>query len=211
MGHSNSHSDDSHSDNSSHAHHSHVDDTPLGILDVVAAALVFSALAWVAIKVAGPEGYGFLKGLLTETRSNEMLVSGFLFIAVWYVLSGLVLKPYLDAFYEREKQTSGTLERSAALKKEIEKTNTELSAELMTARLEGVKKRDQKVMEAKVRAAEIISEGRARSEAEWQRESTRLSKEREELLGAVSAESASLSEVVYRKVLQSDTSARLIH
>jgi len=209
LGHGNSHSKSLHTDN--HSHGSHVDDTPLGILDVVAAALIFSALAWVAIRVAGPEGYGFLKGLLTEKRSNEFLISGFLFIAVWYALSGMVLKPYLEAFYERERQTSGTLERSVSLRKEIEKTNTELSAELMTARLEGVRKRDQKVMEAKVQTAEIVAEGRARSEAEWQRESMRLSREREELLGAVSAESVSLSEVVYSKVLHADKSATSIH
>ncbi|HMO17677.1 MAG TPA: ATP synthase F0 subunit B [Oligoflexia bacterium] len=182
-------------------HESHADTSPLGLLDVVAAAIIFSGLSWVAIRLAGPDGFGFLKGLLNETRSYEFVLSGFLFIGVWYFLGAIVLNPYLQSFFEREEKTRGTLERAAQLKKSIEQAQIELSAELMTARMDGVRKRDQRVLEAKANAQEIIAEGRRKAESEWNLESQRLGLERENLLAAAEGEVSKLSELVYDKVL----------
>lgn len=189
----------------------HKDTTPLGISDVIAGAVIFMCLALLSAHVAGPEGYGFLRNLLTEERSTELIISGLLFIFVWFVLGNLVIKPYLNALYQREEQTSGLKIENNSLKNEVQNLKREISAEIKNARLEGIKKRDQKMGEAKKMADEALEAGKQTADAEWNKQSSELERMQETLFTSVDSEVEALANVLYSKVAETDTSSKVIH
>lgn len=191
--------------------HSHQDDTPLGIVDVIVGLVAFAGLAWIATTVAGPEGVGFLKNLLNAERSQEFVYSGVLFLFVWYFLSVVVVEPYLAAFYERESKTSLLKEKNLSIRKEIDQLKREIDSELRTARLEGIKRRDEKVVEAKNLGSEIVEEGQKVSEKEWGRVSKELDSLRSSLMGSIESEVGDISSSLYRKIVPGSTSDGVLH
>jgi len=191
--------------------HSHHDDTPLGIVDVIAGLVAFVGLAWIATTVAGPEGFGFLKNLLNVERAFEFFCSGVLFLVLWYILSVVVVEPYLAAFYERESKTSLLKEKNLLIRKEIDQLKREVDSELRTARLEGIKRRDEKVIEAKNLGSEIIEEGQNVSEKEWGRVSKELDSLRSSLMGSIESEVGTISSSLYRKIVPGSTSDGVLH
>lgn len=193
-----------------HSHHEHHDNTPLGIIDIIAGAIIFYLLAEVAFMMAGPEGIGFLKNLLTPERYSEMLFSGFLFLAVWYFVGELVAKPYLNNHIIREDKTVGTQQKSLELKREIEQLKLDIVSELRTARLEGVRRRDDLVAEAKRKAQEIVDAGRVESEREWERVGKDLDRVRSDVFSSLDKEVPELTSAMYQKVVSSQP-AKTIH
>jgi F0F1-type ATP synthase membrane subunit b/b' len=187
------------------------DTTPLGIVDVIAGAVVFLLLAWVANYVAGPEGFGFLKNLLNEKRFEEFLLSGLIFLVVWYFVGSVVARPYLEAFYVREEKTSGLLARNIELKKEIERLNLDIISELRTARLAGVKMRDERVGDAMRKAQEIISEGRKLGEEEWKKVTEELEVLKKSVFNGIENEVGELTSTLYRKVVPDASAKGLMH
>jgi F0F1-type ATP synthase membrane subunit b/b' len=193
--------------------HSHQDSRPLGIVDIVAGAVVFLALAWLVISVAGPDGMGFLKNLLTVERSIELISSGLLFIAVWFFVGELVAKPYLENHYAREEKTSGTQLRNQELKKEIEQLRLDIVSELRTARLEGIRRRDEIVADAKRKSQTIIDTGRADIEKEWEKITSDLETARRGVYASLDSEVPGLVSLMYGKVLKGplSNSSRVLH
>ena len=180
--------------------HSHTNDTPLGLSDVIAGAIIFTGLWWIAVQVAGPEGVGFLKNLLTEQRSFELLVSGLLFLFVWLVLGNLVIVPFLDAFYEREEKTSGAVESSHGLKNQIAELRTELEKELHLARVEGVKRRNERLIEAKKKSDELLDAEKRAIGEEISRLKGELQTKRVEVLASLEVEVDALSSTFYQRL-----------
>lgn len=180
--------------------HSHSNDTPLGLSDIIAGTIIFIGLWWVASTLAGPEGVGFLKNLLNEQRSTELLFSGLLFLAVWLVLGKLVIVPYLDAFYEREAKTSGAVGTSHELKKEILSLKSELEKELHAARVEGVKRKNDRALEAKKSAEAIIEAEKRVLEEELVKMHELLDAERTQVLASLDKEVDSLSSSFYQRL-----------
>jgi F0F1-type ATP synthase membrane subunit b/b' len=194
-----------------HSHEEHHDTTPLGLVDVIAGTVVFLLLSWVAVYLAGPDGFGFLKNLLTVERSFELVCSGLIFLGVWYLIGSVLARPYLEAFYLREEKTSGVLARNVELKKEIERLNLEIVSELRTARLEGVKRRDERAGEAKNKAQEIIAEGRELGEREWEKLSEELAVLRKSVFNGIGNEVGELTSTLYRKVVPDASAKGLMH
>jgi F0F1-type ATP synthase membrane subunit b/b' len=156
-------------------HSSHSDTRPLGLSDIIAGGLIFLLLAWACFSLAGPDGVGFLKGLLNSERSYELLVSGALFLLVWLVVGELAAKPYLANHMLREEKTKGLKEKSIELKKEIESLKLEVVSELRTARLDGVKKRDEVLSSARKIANQVIEAEKVKIDKEWEKISDDLS------------------------------------
>lgn len=194
-----------------HSHEEHHDTTPLGLVDVIAGTVIFLLLAWVANYLAGPEGFGFLKNLLTEKRFEEFLLSGLIFLGVWYFVGSVLARPYLDAFYLREEKTSGLLAKNIELKREIERLNLDIVSELRTARLEGVKRRDERSGEAKKKAQEIIVEGRELGEREWEKVSEELGVLRKSVFNGIDNEVSELTSTLYRTVVPDASAKGLMH
>lgn len=183
----------------------------VGFLDVVIGLLVFIAL-WAAVKaVAGPDGFGFLKGRLNELLAMEMLYSGVLLISLWAILGPLVVSPYLSALYERESKTSGKQVENAELKKEVERLKSDLAAEIKTAKLEGIKKREEKVAAAKKQASEIVDAGKKVADEEWAVFEKEISNLRSGLLSSIDNEVSPLSADVLNKLLPSEISSKYMH
>ena len=180
--------------------HSHSNDTPLGLSDVIAGAVIFAGLWWIASTAAGPEGVGFLKNLLNEQRSFELLCSGLLFLAVWLVLGKLAIVPYLNAFYEREEKTTGAVAGSHDLRNEIVKLKAELEKQLHTARVEGVGRKNDRALEAKKNADQILEAEKAALDEELSRMQAQLDMEREQVLASLDKEVDSLSNGFYQKL-----------
>lgn len=185
----------SHSD-----HDHHLDSKPLGIVDILSGAIIFLGLWKLASTLAGPEGVGFLKNLLNEQRSFEMLFSGLLFLVVWLVLGKLVIVPFLEAFYQREEQTSGTLSSNQELKKEISNLKSELERELNLARVAGVAKKNERLSEAKKRSDEILEAEKGLIGEELARLKSELSSQREELMISLDKEVDTLSTGFYQRL-----------
>lgn len=192
-------------------HDKHHKEIKVGTFDVVMGLIVFVGLWYVTSIVAGPEGFGFLKGKLDAIHSQEMLVSGCLIIFLWATLSPIVIKPYLEALYEREAKTSGMLTANSDLKREVEKLKAELSAEIKTARLEGVKKRDEKINAAKKQANEIVEAGKKIADDEWKVFEKELSSLKNGLMGSIDNEVNALSGEVIKKILPTEISSKYLH
>ncbi len=180
--------------------HSNSNDTPLGLSDVVAGTIIFIGLWWVASTVAGPEGVGFLKNLLNEQRSFELLYSGLLFLFVWLILGKMVMVPYLNAFYEREEMTTGAVATSHDLKKEISELKSELERELHDARVEGVKRKNLRALEAKKSAEAIVEAEKRVLEEELARMQARLAEQRDQVFTSLDKEVDSLSGSFYQRL-----------
>lgn len=180
--------------------HSHSNDKPLGLSDVIAGAIIFTGLWWIASTVAGPEGVGFLKNLLNETRSFELLCSGMLFLAVWLVLGKLVIVPYLDAFYERENMTTGAQGSSHELRREITTLKSELDRELHLARMEGVRRKNDRVLEAKKKSEEILAAEKGVLDLELAKMKKELDNQREQVMASLDKEVDSLSGSFYQRL-----------
>jgi F0F1-type ATP synthase membrane subunit b/b' len=180
--------------------HSHSNDKPLGLSDVIAGAVIFVCLWYVASDVAGPQGIGFLKNLLTEQRSFELLCSGFLFLGLWLVLGKLVIVPYLEAFYEREGMTIGAQGSSGDLRKEIVTLRSELDRELHLARMEGVKRKNDRIFEAKKKAEDILLAEKSVVDAEISKMKADLDMQREQVMASLDKEVDSLSGSFYQRL-----------
>ena len=191
-------------------HHSKVD-SKVGFFDVILGLIIFIGL-WVLVSnVAGPEGVGFLKGRLDELHSWEMLISGVLIVALWAILGPLVMEPYLNTIYDREARTSGMVSENLELKKEVEKLKSDLAAEIKTARLEGVRRRDEKVAAAKKQASDIVDAGKKIAEEEWQTFEKEIVELRSGLFSSIDNEISSLSSEVLKKILPSEISSKYLH
>lgn len=180
--------------------HSHSNDKPLGLSDVIAGAVIFVCLWYVASDVAGPQGIGFLKNLLNEQRSFELLCSGFLFLGLWMVLGKLVIVPYLEAFYEREGMTIGAQGSSGDLRKEILTLRSELDRELHLARMEGVKRKNDRIFEAKKKAEDILLAEKKVVDSEISKMKSDLDMQREQVMASLDKEVDSLSGSFYQRL-----------
>ncbi len=182
---------------------------PLGLSDIVGGAVVFYVLYTVAVKVAGMNGYGFLKGLLNEQRAFEMLASGMMFLVVWYFLGTYVINPFLAAYYQREEKTSGTVEENLKLNKEIEVLKKQIAAEIKAARVDGLARRDVRVKEAKSMSDEVILAEKNNSDSQIAKESDKLSELRISIYGSLDSEVEKLAEEFISKL--SNFNSRTIH
>lgn len=191
-------------------HHSKVE-SRIGFFDVILGLIIFIGLWALVSKVAGPEGVGFLKGRLDELHSSEMLISGVLLLLLWAILGPLVMEPYLKTIYDREARTSGMASENLELKKEVEKLKSDLAAEVKTARLEGVRRRDEKVAAAKKQASEIVDAGKKIAEEEWQVFEKEIADLRIGLFSSIDNEISSLSSEVFKKILPSEISSKYLH
>lgn len=196
-----------HKNNHGHDHK----EKKIGTFDIIMAFLVFFALWYVAKTISGPEGFSFLKGRLDELQAQEMLISGVLLISLWAILAPLVMTPYLEALYQREAKTSGMVIANTELKKDVEKLELEVLAELRTARLEGIRKRDEKVNAAKKQASEIVDAGKKIADEEWFVFEKEVSNLRSGLLSSVDNEVSSLSSEIIKKILPTEISSKYLH
>ncbi len=185
------------------------DTTPLGISDIIAGAIIFLLLAWLAVSLAGPEGVGFLKNLLTPERAFELLCSGGLFLLVWLVIGEMVAKPYLENHFLREEKTLGLQEKNAALKKEIEKLKLEIVSELRTARLEGIKKRDIIIADSRKKAQEMTELGKQEAGKDWAKVAKELEGVRAQVFDSLDGEVSGLASAMYSKIVSS--SGKVLH
>jgi len=193
------------------AHHKNSEQSKIGIVDIVIGLVVFVLLWAVVARIAGPEGFGFLKGRLTPEYATEMLISGVLILGLWAIMGPLVMEPYLNAFYERESRTSGLAAENVVLKSEVEKLKADLAAEIKTARLEGVRRRDEKVAAAKKQALEIVDSGKKVAEDEWKVFDKEIISLKKGLMGSIDNEVSSLSSEILKKVLPSEISSKYLH
>lgn len=192
-------------------HHKNSEQSKIGFSDMIVGLVVFALLWAVVARIAGPEGIGFLKGRLTPEYAFEMLISGALIIGLWAILGPLVMEPYLNAFYERESRTTGLAAENIVLKHEVEKLKADLAAEIKTARLEGVRRRDEKVIAAKKQAVEIVDAGKKIADGEWKVFDKELVSLKNGLMSSIDNEVSTLSSEILKKVLPSEISSKYLH
>jgi F0F1-type ATP synthase membrane subunit b/b' len=192
-------------------HDHHHKTTKVGFFDMIAGLVIFLGLAIIVSNVAGPEGFGFLKGKLSPERSIEMITSGILLISLWVILGPLVVEPYLKALYERESKTTGLASENTELRKEIEKLKAELAAEIKTARLEGTRRRDEKITAAKRQASEVVEAGKKMADEEWKNLELELKTLKTGLLSSIDTEVSHLSSEVLKKILPSEILNKYLH
>jgi F0F1-type ATP synthase membrane subunit b/b' len=191
--------------------HGHHKTTTVGYIDIIAGLVIFLGLAYLVSNIAGPEGIGFLKDKLSPESAQEMVISGVLLIVLWAVLGPLVIEPYLKAVYERESKTTGLAVENSELKKEIEKLKAELAGEIKTARLEGARRRDEKVTSAKRQANEVLEAGKKLADDEWKNLEVELKSLKSGLLSSIDSEVSPLSAEVLKKILPSEILNKYLH
>lgn len=87
------------------------------------------------------------------------------FLALWFVLSKLLFKPFLALLEEREKRTEGLKAAAAALNLESEKLRAEYESAVRRANDEGAAAKDAIVAEARRTRERLLSEARAQAAA----------------------------------------------
>ena len=193
--HANSHANP-HGD--SHGHHHAVNNKPLGIVDVLIAAVVFYVLTlgiFEFCKVATPD-------LLSPQTLVQIQLSGLLFLLTWMVLGPGVFKVFLDLAEQREARTTGDEAQAQVNLRKKRQLDEELDNEIRLARLRGLEKRDAKVLEAKKSAQAIIEEAQADATADVKAAQAEIEKLRETAAAEVGSEGQKLAGLVIDRALR---------
>ena len=181
----------------SHEHHT-VNPTPPGWNDVLLGAVVF----WLVTEGVYLLLTTMVPGLINRSILTEIQISGFFFLLIWPILGNGVIARYVDAAIERERKTTGALERADELRKESSRLAGELSDKMYTARLEGAKLRDAHVTEAKQKADEISTEARAQSDQEIKKAMGELEGNVSSVRGELDSEVEVLARLMVEKSLE---------
>lgn len=137
----------------------------------------------------------FLSNILVQTS----ILAAALFVVVWVFVGKYLFKPFIAVLEEREQRTVGDAKRAREKKDEVKTLVAKLDEQLVSARLEGIRRRDKKITEAKTEAQDLVD--RAAEQARESVESARLEIERikKQALSDLSSEADQLSEAVVAK------------
>lgn len=184
------------------AHHHH-NTTPLGLVDVLAGAVFFIVLA--LLLKAGLDSV--VPGLLREDTLRQIIVSGCLFLVVWAYLGNYVFKPFFSVLEEREARTSGDEKKAQERVRQSKSLTEKIEEELLAARLEGIRRRDALIEEAKGHANSLLEAGTKESEARIATARAEIESHSVRARSEVTAEAEKLAAVVRQRVLDvpSDT------
>jgi F-type H+-transporting ATPase subunit b len=201
------HHTDNHSDSHSSCHAPHFQTTPLGASDVLVGGIVFYLFTLGIYKLCSAA----VPGLLTPETLLDIQISGGLFLVLWLFLGNLIFKPFLELIEQREERTLGDEQRAQANLKQKKELESKLASELRNARLKGIEERDQKVLEGKRLAQEIIDEAQRENADQIQYAQQEIRIMREAAFKEVVAEADKLANLVAERALAVSSTSRSIH
>lgn len=97
------------------------------------------------------------------TLDVTVLVQIVFFLALWFVLSKLLFKPYIALVEEREKKTDGLKAAAAALTAEAERLRAEYESAIRKATEEGAAAKEAILQEARATRERLLAEARAQA------------------------------------------------
>lgn len=141
-----------------------------------------------------------------EPTLGVFLGSAALFIIVWQILSRFFFKPVFSVLTEREARTSGDEQKAHELHEETKTLLHHIESELRVSRMSGVKKRDEIVGRAKLKAAKIVEEAQAQAARELQAARDEITKLKESARRDLETEAEKLAVEAYCRLLNEDVS-----
>lgn len=192
----------------SHDHHGHHHNTtPLGMQDVIAGAVLFVIFAFLLklfIEAVKP-------GMFTWNTFAHTLVSGFTFLGIWAFLGNKLFRPYLEVVEQRETATVGAEARAVELRRETQRIQAEIEEQLRQARVEGIKRRDAQVDEAKKNAAAVLERVSSQAGERLKSAHAEIAELRRAAEREVESESQKLAALVCERALETGPSVAVYH
>ncbi|MDD2943741.1 MAG: hypothetical protein PHC51_12345 [bacterium] len=90
------------------------------------------------------------------TAIGEILLSAFTFLLLWHFLGQGVFKHFFQMLEDREQRTEGARKKAHGVEDEVISLKREIEDALRSARVEGVKRRDELVERAKSEAQALV-------------------------------------------------------
>jgi F0F1-type ATP synthase membrane subunit b/b' len=178
-------------------HHQPKPKKPLGIADVIAAAVLFWLITWglyTGLASAVP-------GLFKPETLVQVRWSGGLFILFWFIVGNCLVRPFIDLAVEREEKTAGAALAASELKQKSRETLDRIEAELKEVRLAAVRERDALADATKKETQRIVAAAVGAAEAERKEAQAKISELKAQAEKEVSAESEKLAGLVVERAL----------
>jgi F0F1-type ATP synthase membrane subunit b/b' len=141
----------------------------------------------------------------------QIIISGLLFLAVWGLFGNSLFQAYFDVLQEREKQTLGAEQKASEIKSQSQILQAEVDEEIKQARVAGIKKRDQLVEQARVKALEITTEAKAAADKKFDAARIKLEQAQAEALAELETEALELSKLVRERALADEVDSKTVH
>ena len=132
-----------------------------------------------------------------------------LFLLVWQIISSLYLKPFFALLAEREERTSGDEKRSQQKREQTRELIRQVEEKRSLARLEGIRLRDEQILQGRHKANAIIKAADDRADNEFQQAKAVIDLAKAKALAEVDSEAARISELIVGKMLTSNTERTL--
>ena len=139
----------------------------------------------------------------------EMIFSAATFLVLWSVLGNKLFKPYFRLLEEREARTLGDEQLAVEKRHEAKQLAADLEEQLRTARLEGIRRRDERVSKAKAEAQVIVDRAAEQASQELKRAQQQIAELKAKALGELPQEAEKLSKLVVSRALATDTSSTI--
>jgi F0F1-type ATP synthase membrane subunit b/b' len=187
-------------------HHQPKPKKPLGIADVVAAAVLFWLITWGLY--AGLESA--VPGLFKPETLVQVRWSGGLFILFWFIVGNYLVRPFIDLAIAREEKTAGAAFAASELKQKSRETLDRIEAELKEVRVAAIRERDALADAAKKETQRIVAAAVSAAEMERREAQVKIAELKAQAEKDVLAEAEKLAGLVVQRALSPAGTVSLI-
>lgn len=175
-----------------------VNNTPLGVVDYMAGIVSFLVVAYTMKALVTT----VVPGLLKEETFVQILMSGFLFIAIWALVLNRLFQSFFSAYEQREAQTIGAKEEARKIRAEAEKIEQDLEQELQRTRFKALQENESLIEESKKEADKIVDAASTKATQQYDHNLSNIEAMKKKADGELEKEVAKLSEFFKQSALK---------